>query len=110
MASLSLYYPHLIDNAKRIDGNMSYQGRRAAIHAFKKRGEITVCLISLKASSYGLNLVEANHVLICDPWWNPAVEQQAVERCHRIGQSKPVEVVSFICTSTIEERVLDLHC
>ena len=56
-----------------------------------------------------MNLTAANHVFLLDPWWNPAVEEQAIERVHRIGQKKPVEVIRFICQGTIESRVLELH-
>jgi SNF2 family DNA or RNA helicase len=63
----------------------------------------------LKAGGVGLNLTVANHAFLVDPWWNPAVEEQAVERIHRIGQKKNVEVVRFICKETIEERIIELH-
>jgi len=79
------------------------------LEEFKSNPNIHVFLISLKAGGVGLNLVVANHAFLVDPWWNPAVEEQAVERIHRIGQKKPVEVVRFICKETIEERIIELH-
>jgi SNF2 family DNA or RNA helicase len=66
-------------------------------------------MISLKAGSVGLNLTAANHVILIDPWWNPAVEDQAIERVHRIGQQKDVTVTRLICARTIEERILHLN-
>lgn len=66
-------------------------------------------MVSLKAGAIGLNLTVANHCVLVDPWWNPAVEDQAIERVHRIGQKNSVTVVRLICEKTIEERILDLH-
>ena len=66
-------------------------------------------MISLKAGAVGLNLTAANNVFLVDPWWNPAIEDQAIERVHRIGQKNKVNVYRFICEKTIEERMLDLH-
>jgi hypothetical protein len=65
-------------------------------------------LISLKAGGAGLNLTAADTVIHCDPWWNPAVEEQATDRTHRIGQDKPVTVVRLIARGTIEEKILSL--
>jgi len=66
-------------------------------------------MISLKAGAVGLNLTAANNCILVDPWWNPAVEDQAIERVHRIGQKNPVTVTRLICEKTIEARILDLH-
>ena len=66
-------------------------------------------LISLKAGGTGLNLTAANYVILLDPWWNPAVENQAADRAHRIGQKNPVTVYRLIAADTVEERVLELH-
>ena len=57
----------------------------------------------------GLNLISANNVFIIDPWWNPAVEDQAIERVHRIGQTKEVNVMRFVCKGTVEERMLQVQ-
>ena len=74
-----------------------------------QRGEAELFLISLKAGGTGLNLTAADHVIHLDPWWNPAAEDQASDRAHRIGQDKPVTVVRVIARGTIEESVLALH-
>jgi len=67
-----------------------------------------VFLISLKAGGVGLNLVEADYVIVLDPWWNPATEAQAVDRAHRIGQTKKVMVYRLVAKDTIEEKVMSL--
>ena len=68
-----------------------------------------VFLISLKAGGVGLNLTAAGYVFLLDPWWNPAVEAQAIDRTHRIGQSKNVMVYRLIAKNTVEERILELQ-
>ncbi|KRW98305.1 P-loop containing nucleoside triphosphate hydrolase [Pseudocohnilembus persalinus] len=92
-----------------IDGTMTTQERERQIQDFTDSEDKNVFIISLQAGALGLNLVAANHVLIFDPWWNPAVENQAADRCYRIGQQKEVYVKNFICTGTIEERILELQ-
>jgi SNF2 family DNA or RNA helicase len=81
--------------------------RHEVIDAFK-RGEGAVFLISLKAGGTGLTLTEADYVFVLDPWWNPAVEAQAVDRAHRIGQRNPVMVYRLVSEDTIEEKVMEL--
>jgi SNF2 family DNA or RNA helicase len=81
---------------------------RAARIAEFKNGSAPVFLISLKAGGFGLNLTEADYVFVLDPWWNPAVEAQAVDRTHRIGQDKTVMVYRMVSTGTIEEKVMAL--
>ena len=66
-------------------------------------------LISLKAGGVGLNLTAADYVYIVDPWWNPAVEQQAIDRTHRIGQTKNIFAYRMICKDTIEDKILKLQ-
>ena len=66
-------------------------------------------LVSLKAGGTGLNLTAADHVFLLDPWWNPAVEDQAADRAHRIGQDKPVIVYRLVAKDTVEERILALQ-
>lgn len=88
-----------------LDG--STRNRAEVIEAFRS-GAAPVFLISLKAGGFGLNLTEADHVFIMDPWWNPAAEQQAVDRIHRIGQDKEVHVYRLIAEGTIEEKVMQL--
>ena len=93
----------------RLDGSLTQKKRAEILTKFKEDPNIYIIMISLKAGGVGLNLVEANHVFLMDPWWNPAVEEQAVERDHRIGQKKKVEVIRFICKDSIEERMIELH-
>ena len=66
-------------------------------------------LISLKAGGFGLNLTEADYVFVCDPWWNPAAEAQAIDRAHRIGQTRSVTVYRLVSAGTIEEKVVALQ-
>lgn len=82
--------------------------RDEAIEIFKS-GEVNVFLISLKAGGVGLNLTEADTVIIYDPWWNPAAESQATDRAHRIGQDKPVFVYKLITENTVEEKILAMQ-
>jgi SNF2 family DNA or RNA helicase len=72
-------------------------------------GDVSLILISLKAGGTGLNLTAADTVILYDPWWNPAVEAQAIDRAHRIGQTKPVFVHRLIAKGTIEEKILGLQ-
>ena len=81
--------------------------RAEAIDSFRS-GDVPVFVISLKAGGFGLNLTEADYCFILDPWWNPAVEAQAVDRTHRIGQTNPVVVYRYVATGTIEEKVMEL--
>lgn len=90
----------------RLDG--STPRRAAVIDAFRS-GDDPVFLISLKAGGVGLTLTEADYVFLLDPWWNPAAEQQAVDRTHRIGQTRPVTVYRLIAAGTIEEKVVELQ-
>ncbi|WP_166969249.1 DEAD/DEAH box helicase [Brevibacterium atlanticum] len=89
-----------------LDG--STRNRGAVVEAFRT-GEAPVFLISLKAGGFGLNLTEADYVFLMDPWWNPAAENQAIDRAHRIGQTKNVMVYRYVAEGTIEQKVLDLQ-
>jgi hypothetical protein len=91
-----------------LDGSTPLKKREQAINAFRC-GESPVFLISLKAGGFGLNLTGADYVFIMDPWWNPAVEDQAADRAHRIGQQRPVTVYRFVARNTIEEKIIRLH-
>ncbi|MHC5796358.1 DEAD/DEAH box helicase [Lacisediminihabitans sp. FW035] len=82
---------------------------RPEVIARFKSGHAPVFLISLKAGGFGLNLTEADYVFLLDPWWNPATETQAVDRTHRIGQTRPVNVYRLVATGTIEEKVMALR-
>lgn len=90
-----------------LDGATKNRGRE--VERFRKEDDIRVFLISIKAGGTGLNLVEADYVFILDPWWNPAVEQQAIDRTHRIGQTKNVFIYKFITKGTVEEKILALQ-
>lgn len=91
------------------DGSTSAPDREKAIQSFQKDEEVRVFLISLKAGGVGLNLTAADYVYIVDPWWNPAVEQQAIDRTHRIGQTKNIFAYRMICKDTIEDKILQLQ-
>lgn len=83
--------------------------REEVINEFQDNPDIRVFLISLKAGGTGLNLTAADYVYLVDPWWNPAVENQAIDRCHRIGQDKHIVAVRLICEGTVEEKILKLQ-
>ena len=83
--------------------------REEVVRKFEESVEPSVFLISLKAGGTGLNLVSASHVIIYDPWWNPAVEAQAIDRAHRIGQHKTVVAVRLVARGTVEERIRELQ-
>lgn len=91
-----------------LDGSLSNEQRQREVAKFQQ-GKINYFLISLKAGGVGLNLTEADYVFILDPWWNPAVEQQAIDRSHRIGQTKTVFTYKFITKDTVEEKILALQ-
>ncbi len=91
-----------------LDGSMNPGERRTAVTAFQA-GEADVFLISLRAGGMGLNLTAANYVIHLDPWWNPAVEDQASDRAHRLGQQRPVTVYRLVAANTIEQKIVELH-
>jgi SNF2 family DNA or RNA helicase len=90
-----------------LDGSST--DRKEQVERFNKDENLKVFLISIKAGGLGLNLTEADYVFILDPWWNPAVEAQAVDRAHRIGQKKKVFTYKFITRNTVEEKILMLQ-
>lgn len=90
-----------------LDGHT--RDRSARVDAFQENSEIPFFLISLKAGGVGLNLTAADYVIHIDPWWNPAVEMQAADRAHRIGQEKPVFVYRLIVRDSVEEKILQLQ-
>ena len=91
-----------------LDGSTPAHIRQERIDAFQ-RGDGEIFLISLKAGGTGLNLTAADYVIHLDPWWNPAVEDQATDRVHRIGQQRPVTVYRLVTENTVEEKILKLH-
>lgn len=93
----------------QLDGSMSITARDAALTRFAEDPDCRIFLMSLKAGGVALNLTVASQVFLMDPWWNPAVERQAQDRIHRIGQYKPIRIVRFVIENTIEERILQLQ-
>src|SRR4051812_27477515 len=91
------------------DGSTTAPDREKAIQGFQNDESCRVFLISLKAGGVGLNLTAADYVYIVDPWWNPAVEQQAIDRTHRIGQTKNIFAYRMICKDTVEDKILKLQ-
>jgi len=91
-----------------LDGSTPAKDRKKRVDAFQS-GEGDVFLISLKAGGTGLNLTAADYVIHMDPWWNPAVEDQASDRAHRIGQQRPVTIYRLVAKGTIEDKIVDLH-
>jgi SNF2 family DNA or RNA helicase len=83
--------------------------RQAQVEKFQEQEEIKVFLISLKAGGVGLNLTKAEYVFLLDPWWNPAVEAQAIDRAHRIGQQNKVIIYKFISRGSVEEKIMALQ-
>ncbi len=107
---LDLVEPHLRAAGigfTRLDG--STRDRGAVVADFQSPEGPPVMLVSLKAGGTGLNLTAADHVFLLDPWWNPAVEDQAADRAHRIGQHRPVTIYRLVACDTVEERILDLQ-
>jgi SNF2 family DNA or RNA helicase len=92
-----------------LDGGTPQKQRQAEVDRYNHSAEIPVFLISLKAGGTGLNLTGADTVVHFDPWWNPAVEAQATDRAHRIGQKRVVTSYKLICTGTVEEKVLHMQ-
>jgi SNF2 family DNA or RNA helicase len=91
-----------------LDGSTTQKQRKKCVEAFQA-GEGELFLISLKAGGLGLNLTAADYVIHMDPWWNPAVEDQASDRAYRIGQKRPVTVYRLVAKHTIEEKIVELH-
>ena len=109
------YLAHVQDSLRELkidyhylDGSTPQSQRKDIVEAFQG-GDKSVFVLSLKAGGVGLNLTQADYVIILDPWWNPAVEAQAADRAHRIGQERPVTLYRLICKNTIEEKMIALH-
>ena len=92
-----------------LDGSTPAAKRQEAVDTFQTDDGIKVFLISLKAGGVGLNLTAAEYVYLVDPWWNPAVEQQAIDRTHRIGQTAKIFAYRMICKDTVEEKIIELQ-
>ena len=94
-------------NYSYIDGSIKHRER--VIKDFQEKEDNKIFLLSLKAGGVGINLTSADYVIIFDPWWNPAMENQAIDRAHRIGQTKKVIIYKYIVKNTIEEKILLLQ-
>jgi SNF2 family DNA or RNA helicase len=108
---LSILREHLDERGidyRYLDGSTSSARRKQEVDRFQA-GEGDLFLISLKAGGLGLNLTAADYVMHMDPWWNPAIEDQASDRAHRIGQTRPVTIYRLVCKNTIEEKIVRLH-
>jgi SNF2 family DNA or RNA helicase len=92
-----------------LDGGVAAAARKEAVEQFQTTEDMRVFLISLKAGGVGLTLTAADYVYLVDPWWNPAAEQQAIDRSHRIGQVRKVFAYRMICKDTVEEKILQLQ-
>jgi len=92
-----------------LDGQRNTKQREQSVRNFQENPALRVFLISLKAGGTGINLTSADYVYLVDPWWNPAVENQAIDRCYRIGQDKKVFAYRMICANTVEEKILKLQ-
>jgi DNA repair protein RAD5 len=97
-------------NFTRLDGSMPQAKREKVLSDFSNHDSgVGVLLISLRAGGVGLNLTCANRVIMMDPWWNFAIEAQAIDRVHRLGQSKEVVVTRFVMQDSVEERILEIQ-
>jgi SNF2 family DNA or RNA helicase len=109
-ALLDRVEPHLRQagmDFERLDG--STRDRAGVVQRFQSDDGPPLMLISLRAGGVGLNLTAADHIFLLDPWWNPAVEDQAADRAHRIGQERPVLITRLVAQDTVEERILALQ-
>jgi len=93
----------------RLDGSMSEKLRADVLRTFHGNKNVSVLLLSLKAGGVGLNLVSASQLFFLDCWWNPAVEEQAIQRVHRIGQKHKVTITRFLVRDSIEEKIITLQ-
>ncbi|KAL7747820.1 DNA repair protein rad16 [Sorochytrium milnesiophthora] len=93
----------------KLDGRMTLAQRDSVIKAFKTDKDVTVFLISLKAGGVALNLTEASQIFLMDPWWNPAAEDQAMDRIHRLGQFRPIRITRIVIENSIESRIIHLQ-
>jgi hypothetical protein len=93
----------------RLDGSMSLQQRKWTLQKFSSDKSCRIMLISLRAGGVGLNLTDADCVILADAWWNPSVEDQAIDRVHRLGQMRQVRVYRLICTNSVESKMLLLQ-
>jgi SNF2 family DNA or RNA helicase len=94
---------------RRLDGSMQTAEREEAVNDFMTESEVKLMILSLKCGNAGLNLFAATRVIMLDPFWNPAVEEQAIKRAHRLGQTKPVIAYRILVKDTVEDRIVALQ-
>lgn len=92
-----------------IKGDIQVKKRQSIINKFRSDEDCEFLIVSIRAGGTGLNLAFANNVMICDPWWNPSHEDQAIGRVHRLGQEKDVNVYRFYMRNSIEEKIEKMH-
>ncbi|OAQ62554.1 SWI/SNF family DNA-dependent ATPase Ris1 [Purpureocillium lilacinum] len=109
LLQVAMWHDGFSQKPLRYDGSMTGDQRAQAARDFKTKPEATVMLVSLRAGNAGLNLTSANNVIIMDPFWNPYIEMQAIDRAHRIGQSKDVKVHRILTQETVEDRIMELQ-
>ncbi|KAJ3119301.1 hypothetical protein HK098_005603 [Nowakowskiella sp. JEL0407] len=88
---------------------MARQDRTTSLDTFKSSSAVTILLLSLKVGGVGLNLTEASRVYIMEPYWNPAIEQQAIDRIHRLGQKKQVYCIRYLINNSVEDRLVEMQ-
>ena len=111
LLEVAMYYEGIEEKAyRRYDGSMSSEDRVEAARVFQKEdSRVKTILVSLRAGNAGLNLTTASRVIILDPFWNPYIEMQAVDRAYRIGQKKEVQVYRILTKETVEDRIMELQ-
>lgn len=109
LLDVAMHHARFENKPLRYDGSMSGTARNAAAHEFKSNKSAKVMLVSLRAGNAGLNLTAASRVIIMDPFWNPYIEMQAVDRAYRIGQQKNVKVYRILTQETVEDRIVKLQ-
>ncbi|PNY27197.1 ATP-dependent helicase, partial [Tolypocladium capitatum] len=109
LLQVAMWHDHFTEKPERYDGSMSGEERARAAKDFRDNRNVKVMLVSLRAGNAGLNLTAANNVIIMDPFWNPYIEMQAVDRAYRIGQQKEVKVYRILTKETVEDRIVELQ-
>ncbi|XP_044714435.1 zinc finger, c3HC4 type (RING finger) domain-containing protein [Hirsutella rhossiliensis] len=109
LLQVAMWHDKFKDKPERYDGSMSGEDRARAARDFRDRDNVKVMLVSLRAGNAGLNLASANNVIIMDPFWNPYIEMQAVDRAYRIGQKLEVKVYRILTEETVEDRIIALQ-
>jgi SNF2 family DNA or RNA helicase len=109
LIEVAMYHEGFDRKPERYDGSMSSTERNTAAHAFRDKEQVKVLLVSLRAGNAGLNLTSASRVIILDPFWNPYIEMQAIDRAYRIGQQREVKVYRILTEETVEDRIVELQ-